>query len=167
MKTIQIQTLSVRAFLPYGTYAQHIDPGTIKLGEPPVEFYRDMVQLNLGGHSIASLSTCRVEKRDMVIQVSEYHTAVGEVILPLDNDILIHVAEASPPGAGVPVDDIEVFRVPRGTAVSLRPGIWHHAPFTVNDDPANVLIVLPERTYANDCVVVQHEPEDQIEIVGL
>jgi hypothetical protein len=35
----------------------------------------------------------------------------------------------------------------------------------VNGDPANVLIVLPERTYANDCIVVVHEPEDQIQIV--
>jgi len=29
-----------------------------------------------------------------------------------------------------------------------------------------VLIVLPERTYANDCVVVLHEEEQKIEIVG-
>ena len=167
MRTVQPTELSVEAFLPYGTYARHIDPDKAVIGAPPVEFFRDMVQLNLGGHSIASLSTCRVEQRDPVIAVSEYHSSVGEVILPLDNDILIHVAEATPPGAGVPVDEIKVFRVPCGTAVSLRPGIWHHAPFTVNGAPANVLIVLPERTYANDCIVVVHEPEDRIQIVGV
>jgi ureidoglycolate lyase len=167
MRTVKPRELSVEAFLPYGTYARHIDPDTAKIGQPPVEFYRDMLQLNLGGHALASLSTCRVEKRDPVIQFSEYHSSVGEVILPLDNDILIHVAEATPPGEGVPVDQIEVFYVPKGTAVSLRPGIWHHAPFTVNDEPANVLVVLPERTYANDCVVVRHEPEDEIQIAGL
>ena len=50
---------------------------------------------------------------------------------------------------------MQVFRVPMGTMVVLRPGVWHHAPFTVDDDPANVLIVLPERTYANDCLVVE------------
>jgi ureidoglycolate lyase len=167
MRTVQPQELRIETFLPYGTYAQQIDPDTAVIGAPPVEFYRDMVQLNLGGHSIASLSTCRVENRDLVINVSEYHSSVGEVILPLDNDILIHVAEATPPGASVPIDGIEVFRIPRGTAVSLRPGIWHHAPFTVNGDPANVLIVLPERTYANDCIVVELAPEEQVRIVGL
>jgi ureidoglycolate lyase len=41
-----------------------------------------------------------------------------------------------------------------------------NAPFTVGDDPANVLIVLPERTYANDCVVVELDPDDQIQVVG-
>jgi ureidoglycolate lyase len=167
VRTVQPKELSVEAFLPYGSSAQQIDPNGAVIGAPPVEFYRDMVQLNLGGHSIASLSTCRVESRDLVIDVSEYHSSVGEVILPLDNDILIHVAEATPPGVGVPVDGIEVFRVPRGTAVSLRPGIWHHAPFTVNGEPANVLIVLPERTYANDCVVVELAPEEQIRVVGV
>jgi ureidoglycolate lyase len=167
MKTVQIQELSIETFLPYGTYVQHIDPNTTKMGAPPVEFYRDMVQLNLGGHSIASLSTCRVEKRDLVIGFSEHHSSSGEAILPLDNDILIHVAPATSPRTGVPVDDIQVFYVPKGTAVCLRPGTWHGAPFTANDEPANVLIVLPERAYANDFVAVRHEAEDQIQIAGL
>ena len=167
MKKVQVQQLSVEAFLPYGTYARHIDPQAVKMGQPPVEFFRDMVQLNLGGHSIASLSTCRVEKRDLVIGFSENHSSSGEGILPLDNDILIHVAPATPPRMGVPVDDVKVFYVPKGTAVCLRPGTWHGAPFTANDDPANVLIVLPERAYANDFAAARHEPEDQIQIVGL
>jgi ureidoglycolate lyase len=35
---------------------------------------------------------------------------------------------------------------------------------TVNDKPANVLIVLPERTYANDCAVVELAEADRIKI---
>jgi hypothetical protein len=27
--------------------------------------------------------------------------------------------------------------------------------------------VLPERTYANDCVVVEHAPEEQLRIAGV
>jgi len=165
MKTVSIQQLSVEAFLPYGTYAQHLDPDGSASGGRPVAFIPDMVQLNLGGHAIASFSTCRVEPRDPVIAFSEYHTSCGEGILPLDNDILIHVGPPASARAGLPVTKIQVFRVPRGTAVCLRPGVWHGAPFTANDRPANVLIVLPERTYANDFAAVRHEPEDQIQIV--
>ena len=121
-----------------------------------------MVQQNLGGATIASFSTCRVEKRDMVIDVTEGHSAASEAILPLDNDILIHVGPASPSGGEVPVDKIRVFRVPKGTLVVLRPGVWHHGPFTVNDKPANILIVLPERSYANDCTVVDIAEQDRI-----
>jgi ureidoglycolate lyase len=167
MKTAQIQELSLEAFRPYGTYAQHLDPPGSTSEERPVAFIPDMVQLNLGGHTLASFSTCRVGPRDPLIAFSEYHTSSGEGILPLDNDILIHVGPPTAPRAGLPADQMEVFRVPLGTAVCLRPGVWHGAPFSANDQPANVLIVLPERAYANDFNAVRHEPEDQIQIVGL
>jgi ureidoglycolate lyase len=164
MRTVQVEPLSVEAFLPFGFYARLINPQGEKIGQPPVEFFRDRVQQDLGGVAIASFSTCRVEKRDWVIDVAEYHTATAEGILPLDNDVLIHVGPATPEDADVPLDQMRVFRVPQGTMVVLRPGVWHHAPFTVNDQPANVLIVLPERTYANDCIVVALEGDEQIKI---
>ena len=166
MKSIKVEELTAAAFLPYGHFAQMINPDLEKLGAPPVEFYRDMVQEDLGGAGIASYSVCRVETRDFTIKVSEYHTRTGEGILPLDNDVLIHVGPAIPTNAPVPVDKMRAFRVPKGTMVTLRPGILHHAPWTVNDKPANVLIVLPERTYANDCVVLRHSDAEQITIVA-
>lgn len=164
MRTVKVEELSVEKFLPFGAYANYLNPQTEKIGAAPIEFFRDMVQQPLGSTSIASFSTCRVEKREAIIDVTEYHTTSGEVMLPLDNDVLIHVGPATAPSAGVPLDKIRVFRVPRGTLVSLRPGVWHHAPFTLSDDPANVLIVLPERLYANDCTVVELAPDDRITI---
>ena len=166
MKTVYIQELCVEAFRPFGTFARHLDPAAATASEGSVAFVPDMLQVNLGGHTLASLSTCRVEPREPLIGFSEYHTSCGEGILPLDNDVLIHVAPPTAPRAGLPVDQIQVFRVPRGTAVSLRPGVWHGAPYATGDTAANVLIVLPERTYANDCVVVLHEEEDKVKIVG-
>ena len=163
MRTVQIEDLSIEAFLPFGFYAQHLNPGADKIGAPPVEFFRDMVQQDLGQATRVSFSTCRVERRANKIQVCEYHSHTGEAILPLDGDVLIHVGPASP-GRDVPLDKLRVFRVPRGTLVVLRPGVWHHAPFTVDGEPANVLIVLPERTYANDCVVVELSEADQLAI---
>ena len=164
MRTTKIRELSVEEFQPYGTYATLIDPSSEKIGSPPIEFFRDMVQQDLGGASAVSFSACRIEKRDMVVDVVEYHTAAAEGMLPIDNDILIHVAPATPPDDGVPLDKIVVYRVPQGTMVVLRPGVWHHGPFTVNDQVASVLIVLPERTYANDCEVFELKGEDRIQI---
>lgn len=155
---IKVEELGVEAFLPFGFYADMTSPKSEKLGANPIEFYRDMLQQDLGGAAIASFSICRVEKRPLVIDTTEYHSFSGEGTLPLDNDVLIHVAPASN-GVFNP-EKLRVFRVPRGTMVVLRPGVWHHAPFTENDDPANVLIVLPERAYANDCEVLElSEPE--------
>ncbi len=165
MEKLQIKELSAEGFRTYGTFARMVNPEEFNFGAEPIEFYRDMVQLDLGEKTSASFSTCRVCKRPAVIGKSEFHSACGEGILPLDADILIHVGPATRRG-DVPLDRIEIFRVPKGTMVSLRPGVWHHAPFAHNAEVANVLIVLPERTYANDCEVFERPGEVRIEIEG-
>jgi ureidoglycolate lyase len=154
MSTVTVEKLSREAFAPFGEFANMINPDAEFLGEKPIQFFRDMVMLNLGSANLAAFSVCRVEKRPPVVDATEYHNGCGEGILPLDADALIHVAPATPAGV-VPADRIRVFRVPKGTFVALRPGVWHHAPFVAdaNVKAVNVLIVLPERTYANDCVV--------------
>lgn len=164
MRTVKCRELTAEAFLPYGSYANLIDPASEKIGSPPVEFFRDMVQQNLGTATSASFSTCRVEKRDLIIDIAEYHSHCAEGILPLDNDVLIHVAPATVADGCVPVDKMVVFRIPKGTMAVIRPGVWHHAPFSVNNCAANVLIVLPERTYANDCLVFGIAEKDRIRI---
>lgn len=164
-RSVTVRELSAEAFRHYGSYAQMINPAAPKLGEAPVEFFRDMVQLDLGGCTLASFSTCRVQTRPNVVDVTEYHTACGEGILPLDADVLIHVAPATGDD-DPPLDDLEVFRVPKGTMVVLRPGVWHHAPFAHGSSVANVLIVLPERTYANDCDVVELEESERVHVTG-
>ena len=163
MRTIKAEPLSAEAFLPFGFYANLINPTAAKLGAAPIEFFRDMVQQDLGGASIVSFSTCRVEQRPLVIDACEYHSALAEGLLPLDHDVLVHVAPASADGQ-VPLDAMRVFAVPRGTMVVLRPGVWHHAAFTVNSTEANLLIALPQRAYANDCIGVELGAADQIRI---
>ncbi len=160
-----IRELDREAFGVYGSYANMVNPKAEVLGEEPVEFYRDMLLLDLGVKSVAAFSTCRVLKRPPVVEVCEFHNQTAEGILPLDADVLIHVAPATPADE-VPTDRIEIFRVPRGTMVSLRPGVWHHAPFAHGADVANVVIVLPERTYATDCEVREIAEGERPEIEG-
>ena len=162
MRKEKIKELSLESFTKYGTYANLINPQAEKLGAEPIEFFRDMARLDLGGRTIASFSTCRICKRPPVVDVTEFHNYTGEGVLPLDADILIHVGPATPTGQ-VPLDRIEIFRVPKGTFVALHPGVWHHAPFAHNTDVANVLIVLPERTYAQDCQVTEIPEKNRIE----
>jgi ureidoglycolate lyase len=84
-------------------------------------------------------------------------------MLPLDGDVLIHVAPAGSQNM-VPYDEFEIFRIPMGTVVALRPGVWHHGPFCVDKKPVNNLILLPERTYANDCVQCMFPEEVKLRI---
>jgi ureidoglycolate lyase len=163
MRKETIKELTLENFCHYGSFANMINPQTLHIGEKPIEFFRDMVLLDLATSTKASFSVCRVEKRPLVVDVTEYHSYCGEGILPLDGDVLIHVGPATPKGE-VCLEDIEIFRVPRGTMVSLRPGTWHHAAFAYNCEYVNVLIVLPERTYANDCTVYEIPEQKRIEI---
>ena len=163
MPNAKIEQLTMESFTPYGYFSPMINPKTERLGNPPIEFYRDMLQLDLGQMTKASFSICRVEKRPEVVDISEYHTSCGELLLPLDNDILIHVAPAVENDA-IPYHKIRIFRVPKGTGVVLRPGVWHHAPFVDNGECANILTVLPERTYANDCCVIELNDDQKVTI---
>jgi len=167
MKTVAVQDLDLASFQTFGSFSNLIDPKSFGFGKPPVEFYRDIIQQDLGGSATASYAICRVEARPLVITSAEFHNQTCEGILPLDNDVLIHVGPGTSPHGPVPVDDFQVYRVPKGTMVILRPGVWHHAPYTANGQPANVLIVLPERTYVNDCIAVRIEEERQLEITGV
>ena len=164
MREVQIKELSLEAFREYGYFTDMLSPSTYNFGEDPVKFYRDMVQQDLGNKSVVSFSICQVLPRPLEINISEYHSHCGQGILPLDNDVLIHVAPGAPNGE-LPLDNMEVFRVPKGTMVVLKPGVFHHAPWTLNNEVANTLIVLPNRTYANDCIVIEHKEEQKIKIV--
>jgi ureidoglycolate lyase len=162
MRKVKIKELSLKDFQIYGSFAALVNPKRHHFGEPPIEFYRDMLQLTLGAPA-ASFSICRVEKRPLIVEKSEVHSRCGEGIIPLDSDILIHCGPASRPGV-FPSELIEVFRVPRQTMVVLKPGVWHHAPFAYKSNCANVVIVLPERTYANDCEVLELDEDQKIQI---
>ena len=165
MKEIAWKKLTLAEFAKYGSYAGMIDPSAPKLGAEPIEFYRDMVQSGLGAVPVASYGVCRVVKRPFVMDVSEYHDTCCETVLPLDGDVLMHVAPAVPEKE-FPFDQAEVFLVPRGTLVCLRPGVWHHAPYAWRCDRVNCLIVLPERTYNNDCKVYPFPAGRHFQIVG-
>ena len=163
METIKVKEITLENFNKYGKFANMIHPTACKIGEEPVEFYRDMLQLGFGQTNTGSFSICRVLKRPFIVDNIEFHTVAGEGVLPLDGDILLCVAPATAMG-DVPVNRVEVFKVPKGTMVTIYPGVWHSAPFALLSDCVNVLIVLPERVYANDCSVVVLKEQERITI---
>ena len=163
MKSVIVKKLDYEEFRIYGVFANMLDPKAPKLGAEPVEFFRDMAVLELGNSSAASFSTCRVLNRELTVTELEYHNYTGEGMLPVDGDVLLAFARATA-GNDLPADQVEVFYVPKGTFVAIRPGVWHGAPYSAGADCVNTLIVLPERTYANDCKVFKLSGELCIKI---
>jgi ureidoglycolate lyase len=166
MKKISVIELEEKSFKVYGSFSNMINPDSPKLGPPPVEFYRDVSQITLGQSTIPSFSITRITPRPLVIEKFEYHNFTGEAFLPLDGDVFVHLAPAGH-GDNISYDKIEVFRIPKGMLVTLHPGVWHQAPYCGSDAVVNVLVVLPERTYENDCNVICFPEENKLQIEEL
>ncbi len=166
MKTVKVQKLTRDAFRRYGAYAPLIDPLDEEAAGPKeaaTVLFRDLLQQDLDG-GIPSYSTCRVLPRPMLITEAEFHDHTCEVAIPLDGDAIFWFAPATA-GKDFPAGRVEAFHVPQGCAVSIRRGVWHHAAYAVGGRPLNVLIVLPERTYANDAYGVALPADEQIAII--
>ena len=162
MKTIKPIALTHEEFAPFGQFYAMDKPDGYALCGEIHKFYPDRVTAD-SEHRLGC-STIVVKKPEkMVITQQEYHTTTWEMIMPLDDDMIIHCAPAS---GGTPVPEhVKAFIVPKNTLVKLNAAIWHLAPLPYNKDQLTALIILPECTYANDCIVVDLTPEQQFEIV--
>jgi ureidoglycolate lyase len=161
MKTVKVQPLSIEAFAPYGSYTNIVEPKGDSLGGPNHTFYRDNSRWFCESSLPVGFSPLMVKKQDMKITGIEYHTTTCEGILPISDDAILHVT----PAGGPNTDRTAAFLVPKGTMVTLYPGVYHATPLPANNDELYSLIVLPERAYANDFYWVDLDEADQFEIV--
>lgn len=158
MRIVKAKQLSKDEFEKYGSYTDVTSPHGYGLGG----FYPDRVGFPVSGEMPLGISALKSERIEpMRVTKAEYHNKTSEGICCLNDDVVIHVAPAS----DVPVPELtEAFYVPKGTFVRLNPGVWHMAALPVHEAEAQVMILLPERTYVNDCIVVEYKEEDWIEI---
>lgn len=161
LRRVEVEELDVLDFSRYGTFRSLLHPSGTKLGKSPIGFWPGQLLMNISGHTV-EISVCDLKPRKPIVDVTERHFFSEELILPLDGDVIIHVGEPTGDGSP-PVDRIRAFRVPQGTAVVLRRGVWHHAPFA--DQSTHVLILLNELTYSIDCPVVALPKSRQMRIV--
>lgn len=162
MKTIKAVPITHESFAPFGQFYPLAAPQGYALEGEIHRFYPDRLTACAGGE--VGYSPIVVQKPEkMHITAVEYHTTTCEMILPLTDDMVLHVAPAS---AGVPQPQLtEAFLVPRHTLVKLNTAIWHLAPLPAAQASLTALIILPVCTYANDCTVVSLAEDEQFEIV--
>ena len=162
MKQIKIEKITRDGFYPFGEFYDMGSPDGHALCGAIHKFYPDRMTTTCSGR--LAFSPLVVKKPDsMVITQQEYHTTTEELILPLDDDMIIHVAPAS--GGAVVTDKAKAFLVPKNTLVKLKAAIWHLAPLPATAEQLTALIILPECTYANDCPVVDLSENEQFELV--
>ena len=161
MKTIRVEALSKEAFAPFGAYYDMASPEGYALAGELHRFFPDRLTAYEGGQ--VAFSPILVRKPDeMKITEIEYHTTTCEIIMPLNDDMILHVA---PPSAGKPVPaHTRAFLVPKHTIIKMNACVWHLAPLPASAPELCAMIVLPECTYMNDCTVVPLSPEEQFVI---
>lgn len=161
MLKIKAQKLSKSAFSPYGEYYSMDNPSGHGLKGEIHVFYPDRIVASQGNN--VAYSTLVVKKPEkMIIKQAEYHTTTQELIMPLNDDMILHVAE---PSAGVPIpEETKAFIVPKNTLVKLKECVWHLAPLPKKKDKLYALIILPPCIYMNDCVVKDFKEEEYFEI---
>ena len=162
MRQLKVQPLTHEAFAPFGQfYAMEQPQGYALCGELH-QFFPDRLTAD-STHRVGYSPSLVKKPEKMIITQQEYHTTTWEMILPMDDDMILHVAPAS---AGTPVTHLaKAFLVPKHTLVKMNAAIWHLAPLPATKEQLTAMIVLPECTYANDCTVVDLKPEEQFEIV--
>ncbi len=159
MRKVKVKELTEAAFRPYGEFFSVLEPKGFDLDN----FYADRVSFPSAGDVPLGFSALKVEKPEkMIVSMAEYHNKSCEGVLCLNDDVVVHVA---PPSKAPVPEKTEAFLVPKGTFVKLNIGVWHLAALPVHKKAAKVLIVLPERTYATDCIVEQYDEKDQMELV--
>ena len=161
MRIVKPTKITHEEFAPFGQFYDMGTPDGYALCGEIHRFYPDRITAD-SNHRIG-FSPIMVNKPDrMIITSQEYHTTTWEMIIPLDDDMILHCAPAS---AGKPVTDyVKAFIVPKNTLVKLNSAIWHLAPLPRNNSTLTAMIILPECTYANDCTVVDLSEEEQFEI---
>lgn len=162
MRTVKVMPLTHEDFAPFGQFYPMTQPQGHALCGELHQFFPDRLTAD-SNHRLGFSPIIVKKPQRMVITQSEYHTTTWEMILPMDDDMILHVAPAS---GGTPVTHLaKAFLVPKHTLVKMNAAIWHLAPLPANKDQLTALIVLPECTYANDCTVVDLSEDQQFEIV--
>lgn len=162
MKTIKAIPITIEAFASFGQFYHIDEPKGYALCGELHRFFPDRLVAD-SQHRVGYSPILVKKPEKMVVTQQEYHTTTWEMLMPLDDDMILHVAPAS---AGVPVTELaQAFIVPKFTLVKLNAAVWHLAPLPANKEQLTAMVILPECTYANDCTVVDLTPEQQFEIV--
>ena len=162
MRRIKAVPITAENFAKYGQFYDMANPAGYALCGEIHKFFPDRIVAD-SEHRLGFSPIVVKKPEKMVITAQEYHTTTWEMIIPLDDDMIVHCAPAS--AGAVITEYAEAFIVPKNTIIKMNAAIWHLAPLPKSNESLTAMIILPECTYANDCTVVDLKPEEQFEIV--
>ncbi len=109
-----------------------------------------------GNTSISIVQT--YGKNGLVEETLEQHKTTGEALLPTEDIYIVAALSAKDVPDKPDLDTVKAFRVKKGEAVIMYPGIWHHAPLT-KAEKANTFVAFYENTPDEDFLAYELKDE--------
>ena len=140
MKKIKVEMLTREAFAPFG---EVLTPeGRKDCGVPGSHtWFPDVV--------VREEPTCvnlmEVFRKEFICQKFEAHNHTEETLFAMTGGILIPFAK---PGKFTE-DEIHIFYIPKGVGISCRPGVWHWAPYTL-EESVMCMVIFKKNTSRED-----------------
>ena len=157
-RTLKIQELNSDNVAPYGTLVD------TALAEPTVagdefSFWNELAVDDTQG--AVSVGIVEARPNELKATTFERHTATGELLAPLNGDVILVLGEATEANAPN-LERFGAFRLPPGSALLLKSGTWHYAPL-VEEQPVKVLVVFRKGTSDSDMEL--HEIDKELNSV--
>ena len=148
MKQIKVEELTWESFHDFGEFSNMIQPDGVYQGDIPARVYRDRIAGNFDPTSLVAFLTNEVYPREKdLIEKTENHWNTSEVNMPMDGDVILAVCPAK---RIVNFNEFRAFRIPKGTMIRLKAGVYHTGPFVTGEEIVHVLVVVPEAMYLKD-----------------
>lgn len=150
MAPLALVTLTAAAFAPYGTILSEEQPNA-DVDSSELRYVGGVFTADIGPVSVG-LMTCKA--RPAVLHRMERHVRTPEILANLGGPATIAVAAPGLPFPESRGDGVTAFRLASGTAIALRPGTWHWAPFPEGSE-AVYLVAFAQGTEATDLEVAE------------
>jgi ureidoglycolate lyase len=166
MVRLPVEALTAEAFAPYGRVLQAPRRERDASG-PGWDWWAETALLGGDGRPWG-VGWLDLRPTDLRFDWAERHMRTPEAIIATRADLLAYVGPADhpdEPGRLPAFESFRVFRVPAGSGVVMDRGVWHGAPFAV-EEPTPALVLILEGTGRHDVTLVRFE-DRAVEIEGM
>lgn len=151
MKRLEPVELNAENFKAYG-YVISSGQGQPASDNDEFKYWGKVSRLYMS--ETASTGVLIGKKRDTVVTKLERHVRTPEILVAVEGDCVICVAN----------QDVQAFYVKQGDAFALYEGTWHWIPYPVDRENCKLLVIFAEGTEDNDLEVKVLDEEVRINI---
>lgn len=147
MKKVDLLELQESTFSRFGTVLSQTN-GKSSSDNAEVNYTRGIFTCEMNEIS-TGLMKCK--KREISLSTMEKHDCTAEIMVNLDGDAVLFLAEPDFNFSAVNIEKVAAFHIRRGDAYVINPGVWHWASYPMQNEEVDYLIIFKKGTEDTDC----------------